>query len=204
VASPVSPSLSERFTADQVAAAIRGRQARIIEGASRAAAVAMVLRPGPGGLETLFMKRAEHPEDPWSGHVSFPGGRSEPDDPSLPHTAVRETLEELGLALDIETEFIGPLDETRATARARIVDMKIAPFVFAIGDSHRPLTLNHEVAAAHWIPLAELFDPARASALTLEREGERYRFPAIEIQGITIWGLTLRMLRNFETLAARP
>jgi len=191
-----------RFAADRIVAALRGRSPRTIEGVARAAAVAMVLRDGGRGLETLFMKRAEHPNDPWSGHVSFPGGRAEESDPSLVHTAVRETAEELGLSLDAERELAGPLDETRATARAKIVDMKIAPFVFSIGADARPLTLNHEVAAAHWIPLVDLFDPARASAVSLTREGQAYRFPAIEIQGITIWGLTLRMLRNFETLTA--
>ena len=150
------------------------------------------------------MKRADHPDDPWSGHVSFPGGRAEVDDPDLPHTAVRETREELGLALDPVAEYVGALDEVRATARAKIVDMKIAPFVFSIGTADRPLTLNHEVASTHWISLTDLFDPARASAVSLTREGQPYRFPAIDVAGITIWGLTLRMLRNFETLTARP
>jgi 8-oxo-dGTP pyrophosphatase MutT (NUDIX family) len=189
-----------RFAADRIVAALRGRTPRTIDGVARGAAVAMVLRDGGRGLETLFMKRAEHPNDPWSGHVSFPGGRAEESDPSLVHTAVRETAEELGLSLDPERELVGPLDETRATARAKIVDMKIAPFVFSIGADTRGLTLNHEVAAAHWIALADLFDPANASAVSLTREGQSYRFPAIEVQGITIWGLTLRMLRNFETL----
>jgi 8-oxo-dGTP pyrophosphatase MutT (NUDIX family) len=42
--------------------------------AQRQAAVAMILREGGGGLEALFIKRAEHPLDPWSGHMAFPGG----------------------------------------------------------------------------------------------------------------------------------
>ena len=36
----------------------------------------------------------------------------------------------------------------------------------------------------------------------MQHLGQTLRFPAIEISGLTIWGLTLRMLRNFETLAA--
>lgn len=189
-----------RFSKERIESALRRRSAQTVDGAVRAAAVAMILRSNGGGLETLFMKRAEHPDDPWSGHVSFPGGRAEETDSSLVETAVRETAEELGLRLDPEREFVGALDETRATARVRIVDMKIAPFVFTIGAAPRPLVLNHEVAAAHWIPLDDLFDPARGSAVTVTRDGQAYRFPAITVQGLTIWGLTLRMLRNFETL----
>ena len=45
------------------------------ENTPRVAAVAMVLRHGPdGALETLFMKRAERADDPWSGRWPFPAG----------------------------------------------------------------------------------------------------------------------------------
>ena len=44
--------------------------------AIRNAAVAMVLTHHPeSGLSALFIQRAEHPDDPWSGHTfqSLPG-----------------------------------------------------------------------------------------------------------------------------------
>ena len=60
------------------------------------AAVAAVLGPTPEGLQLLFIERAQHPDDPWSGHIAFPGGRIEIDDPSPRAAAERETLEEVG------------------------------------------------------------------------------------------------------------
>ena len=36
-----------------------------------------------GDAEVLLIRRAERPEDPWSGHMAFPGGRVEDDDPDL-------------------------------------------------------------------------------------------------------------------------
>ena len=192
---------SDRFSLDRIGQALGQRTPRMIEGASRAAAVALVLRPSPRGLEALFIKRAEHPQDPWSGHIGLPGGRAEEGDLSLVHTAVRETGEEIGLDLVIERALLGALDETRATARTRAIDLKIAPFVFQAPDAPDVLTLSDEVAATHWIALHDLFDSAHTASVTLQHTGQTLRFPAIEIHGLTIWGLTLRMLRNFETLA---
>jgi len=48
---------------------------RVTEPVRSRAAVAVVLREAEVGLEVLFIHRAEHPDDPWSGHVGLPGGR---------------------------------------------------------------------------------------------------------------------------------
>lgn len=192
---------SGRFSIGRIGEALHGRAPRLIEGTTHAAAVALVLRPSGRDLEALFIKRAEHPDDPWSGHVGLPGGRAESRDEGLVHTAIRETEEEIGLRLAEDLHLLGPLDETRATARTKSIDMKIAPFVFAAEDAPDILTLSDEVAATHWIPLTELFDSSRAASVTMSHAGQVLRFPAIEVRGLTIWGLTLRMLRNFEALA---
>jgi len=193
-----------RFSLGRIEAVLKDREPRTIDGTAHRAAVALVLRPGPGGLEALFIKRAEHPSDPWSGHIGLPGGRAEAGDPGLLHTAIRETEEEIGLCLDSERELLGALDETRASARTRSIDMKIAPFVFAANGAPDRLALSEEVAATHWIPLHDLFDSAHSASVTVPLGVETLRFPAIELRGITIWGLTLRMLRNFESLISRP
>lgn len=193
---------SDRFSLARIGEALRGRAPRTVEGAAHAAAVALVLRPAARGLEALFIKRADHPNDPWSGHVGLPGGRAESHDEGLVHTAIRETEEEIGLSLAPVHHLLGPLDETRATARAKSIDMKIAPFVFAAEGAPDQLILSDEVAATHWIPLAELFDSNHTASVTMPHAGQILRFPAIEVRGLTIWGLTLRMLRNFETLAS--
>jgi 8-oxo-dGTP pyrophosphatase MutT (NUDIX family) len=193
---------SDRFSLERIGDALRGRAPRTIEGTTHAAAVALVLRHAGRNLEALFIKRAEHPSDPWSGHVGLPGGRAESRDEGLVRTAIRETEEEIGLSLAEDLHLLGPLDETRATARTKSIDMKIAPFVFAAEDAPDALTLSDEVAATHWIPLAELFDSNHTASVTMQHAGQILRFPAIEVRGLTIWGLTLRMLRNFEILTA--
>ena len=140
------------------------------------AAVAMVLREVEAGLELLFIRRAEHPNDPWSGQMAFPGGRTEPGDVGLRATAIRETREELGLDLERQGLFLGALDEVRAMARLRPMNLAIAPFVFRL-DADGALTPSEEVESAHWLPLAGLLDPAARSAHVYEHQGARIEFP---------------------------
>src|SRR6185295_3323821 len=63
------------------------------------AAVAAILRESATDLEALLIRRAEREDDPWSGHMAFPGGRRGAADRDIEETARRETLEEIGLDL---------------------------------------------------------------------------------------------------------
>ena len=66
---------------------------------------------------------------------------------------------------------------------------------FSVVPSTRPRVSNRPLHA-----IVDVFDPVRGAAVTMEHAGQTLRFPAISIDGLMIWGLTLRMLRNFETL----
>ena len=189
-------------TLDEVRAALRGRApSRLPALLPEAAAVALVLRERQGGLELLLIRRAEHPLDPWSGHVAFPGGRAHPEDPDLLATAVRETHEEVGIDLS-GSEHLGALDELEAIGRMRAVGLSIVPHVFALSADDEPLSLSDEVASAHWVPLAHLADPAARASHAHEHEGRHYTFPSIRTAGLEVWGLTHRMLTHFLALLA--
>jgi 8-oxo-dGTP pyrophosphatase MutT (NUDIX family) len=165
--------------------------------------VALVLRDGgPGGIELLLIRRAEHEKDPWSGHMGFPGGRAEPGDSSLEATAVRETLEETGLDLSRDGERLGALDDVRALARGRPVDLVIAPFVFRLrrsGDG----TPSHEVVSLHWLPLERLLASETRSTLQYHYEETVLELPCLRIDGLVIWGLTYRMFDNLRAVLER-
>ncbi|GAA5933543.1 uncharacterized protein JCM15063_001343 [Sporobolomyces koalae] len=115
-------------------------------------------------IEVLYIKRASRASDKWSGHVAFPGGRSEPDDESAEFTAMRETWEEVGLDL-AEREWIsvGQLDDREITSSlGKRLLMILSPFVFLHTSPHAPMPelQETEVASAHWIPLELLHAPA--------------------------------------------
>ena len=80
-----SATITSVLTVESFRAALGDFQPRLlpdVEGQTRAA-VAALLRPGEGGVEILFIHRAEDPRDPWSGHMAFPGGREDPGDADL-------------------------------------------------------------------------------------------------------------------------
>jgi 8-oxo-dGTP pyrophosphatase MutT (NUDIX family) len=184
---------------DHLARAL-GRRDPVLVGADiPRAAVALVLREAGPGVELLFIRRAEHEKDPWSGHMGFPGGRAEPGDTSLEATAVRETLEETGLDLARSGVRLGALDEVNALARGRPVDLAIAPFVFRLRERLDGAP-SHEVVSLHWLPLERLLAAETRSILQYEHEGTVLELPCLRIEGLVIWGLTHRMFENFRAV----
>jgi len=173
--------------------------ARVTADVSSKAAVALVLREAQAGLELLFIHRAEHPSDPWSGQMAFPGGRAEDGDAALRETAVRETAEEIGIDLRRSGELMGALDETRAVSRMRPVDLSISPFVFRLRDAPEP-RLSDEVRSVHWVPLDDLLGSRLRGLMDYPFDGQPVKFPCFHVQGRTIWGLTYRMFSNLQTL----
>ena len=169
----------------------------------RRAAVAAVLRPDAhGSADLLFIQRAVYEGDPWSGQVAFPGGRLEPDDASLVETAVRETREELGGDLTGAARLVGTLDEIHPRTPL-LPPIVVRPHVFVL---HRDLDLapTAEVAAAFWVPLATLLDPATRGRRTVEVRGARFDMMAFAVGDRVIWGMTERILSQLLGLPLAP
>lgn len=161
------------------------------------AAVAAVLRVVENAPELLFIRRALADGDPWSGHVAFPGGRSEPGDGSLEGTAVRETLEEL--ALDLTTgHVLGRLDDLAPRSRF-LPAIIVRPFV-AVVPSDVQLVPSREVAATFWVPLTVLRDPHTQDEHVMTINGLRASFPAYRVSDHLVWGMTERIVRQLLAL----
>jgi 8-oxo-dGTP pyrophosphatase MutT (NUDIX family) len=169
---------------------------------TRQAAVAVILRGAESGdpaeTDILFIKRAEKPGDPWSGHMAFPGGHREEDDSDLKQAAIRETMEEIGLDLTI-ADYLGPLDQQRAMPRGRPLNMLIAPHVFSLnGDP--VFAPNYEVDEVVWTRLGPLISNDRHDWETRPMAGRPTLFNGYRLErGHFVWGLTYRMLKSFFT-----
>ena len=158
-------------------------------------AVALILTPGKLGLEALFIRRAERPEDPWSGHIALPGGRRDPGDADRLATAVRETKEEVDVALP-ESALLGALDDL-APSTPNLPPLVIRPYVFGL-DLRPDARLSDEVAGVMWLPLSKLASCEGKAVVPMR--GETREVECYAYGGVVIWGLTYRILRGFLTL----
>jgi 8-oxo-dGTP pyrophosphatase MutT (NUDIX family) len=158
------------------------------------AAVAMIHARGSAD-SVLLMRRAERKGDPWSGQWSFPGGRCHRDDRDLLHTALRELQEECGIHLDRDRlEAALPL----TVARRRVGRfLKVAPFIFNVGDELPASVDAREAVEAVWVRLAMLRDPARHELLAVPGLPPETRFPAIDLNGVPLWGFTYRLIADW-------
>ncbi len=153
------------------------------------ASVAVPARDSDGGLELLYLLRAQRGGDPWSGHISFPGGKIEASDAGPREAAIRETREETSLDLT-KAEFVCRLDD-QATHFNRV---HVAAFVFTVANAPA-LSLNHEIRSAFWIPLTDLMDEGRHIRTVVSGEWGEREVPAINLlsgEGPVLWGLTYR------------
>jgi 8-oxo-dGTP pyrophosphatase MutT (NUDIX family) len=151
------------------------------------AAVSLLLKPRRGDFEVLLVKRVENPSDTWSGQMALPGGKREPDDLSLKDTAVRETLEETGVALT-NCSFLGVLEPVQSEP---LPDFKISPFVVLL-DCEPRLKLNKaELETFVWVPYEGV---VKSKGTVKFSFGE---VPAyIFTEGI-VWGITYNILTEF-------
>ena len=159
----------------------------------RQAAIAVILIEQEHALEVLLIERAIREGDPWSGHMALPGGHADPTDADLGATAERETLEEVGLDLRRLGERLGRLADTPPV---RGVPLAVRPFVYLL-QTRPQLSLSSEVEQALWVPVAPLLAGQRRTTFSLVRGGQSLKFPAWDIKGHLVWGLTYRVLDEF-------
>lgn len=146
-------------------------------------------------LTVLFTQRTAHLKN-HSGQVSFPGGRAEPGDASAEFTALRETEEEIGLAMQ-RVEVLARLPDYRTRTGFRVTPV--------IGLVAPPLELApdpREVAEVFEVPLAFLMDERNRQRRTREFQGQQVGYYVFEYGARVIWGATAGILVNLNRMLA--
>jgi 8-oxo-dGTP diphosphatase len=159
------------------------RRLRGVEALDAWAAVAILIREEEDDYETLLVKRAVVPGDPWSGDMAFPGGKKAQNDHTLQDTVIREVQEETGIDLHHLT-YIGGLPIIFSSMKP---DRDVLPIVY-LYEGRPEINLNPELTAYRWVHLKEL-RASRCVAKVKGWEGEVFK-----LGDDIVWGLTYRML----------
>jgi 8-oxo-dGTP pyrophosphatase MutT (NUDIX family) len=152
---------------------------------TKLAAVLIVIH---GQEPSVIMTERPKTMDYHAGEISFPGGRWEKDDADLLATAIRETREEIGVAIH-SNQVVGQLRPVTTLNSG----FTIAPFI-TILEKIPLMKTTYEIESILQIPLIPLLktmdqdkDPAHKSIC------EMYTF---KFQNHVIWGASARMLHQ--------
>lgn len=137
-----------------------------------------------------LIERQHHQHDRHSGQLSFPGGKVEPDDESLLHTALREAREEIGLNED-DVEVIGEL----SSLYIPVSNFLVHPFV-AYSEADLNLKAEEaEVASILKLHLASLLtDPPNTTDMHLPNGLKLTNVPYYPLANHQVWGATAMIL----------
>jgi 8-oxo-dGTP pyrophosphatase MutT (NUDIX family) len=157
------------------------------------AAVLIGMVERPDGPAILLTQRTDHLRD-HAGQICFPGGRIEPEDPTIEAAALREAAEEIGLPPG-QVELLGQLPAYDTTTGFRIhpvVGWITAPVSFALD----PV----EVAEVFELPLGFVLDPANHERHSYRRGRQTRSYYVLPYQNRFIWGATAGILVNLSML----
>ncbi len=165
----------------------------------RPAAVLVLLYPDDQGLARVILTERSSRDGHHSGEVSFPGGKSEPEDVDLVATALREAAEEVAL-------------DPRA-AGLRVVGI-LEPFWIPVSDyavtpvlslaERRPVleAAPAEVARIVEPPITRFMPDAPIEIVERTIGGWPLRYGAYEVDGLSVWGATARILSQLGAVLA--
>jgi 8-oxo-dGTP pyrophosphatase MutT (NUDIX family) len=152
-----------------------------------AAVLAPIVRR-PEGWTVMFTQRTDTMPT-HAGQVSFPGGRVQAEDSGPVATALRETVEEVG----IDPGFIRPIGryDRYRTGSNYLID----PVVAYLEEGFTIAPDPREVADVFEVPAAFLFNPLNHEVRQRERNGQIRTFYAMPFGERLIWGATGNLVR---------
>jgi 8-oxo-dGTP pyrophosphatase MutT (NUDIX family) len=158
------------------------------------ASVAMILHQAANDIEVLFIQRAAHDLDPWSGHIAFPGGKLEEGEQEC-QAALRETYEEIGIDLE-QGRYLGRLSDIFGAN----LPVRVSCCLFGVDRMRCRPVLNEEVRDLFWVTLSDLRDQERHLRSSVAFDEKQFKVPAIRLpvdNKPVLWGITYRLVMQF-------
>ncbi|MBI4220538.1 MAG: CoA pyrophosphatase [Chloroflexi bacterium] len=154
-----------------------------------------VLLWGVDSEPSLVLTRRSMQVQNYKGHIAFPGGSREPEDASLTATAVRESVEELGVGAT-SIEVWGDLDTVYT-----LDGMPVTPFTGRLSPDALLKPDAREVGSILAIPVSELIRPGAERDESRLVDGRVISRPTYSYNGNVVWGATARILAQLIPIA---
>lgn len=143
------------------------------------------------GLHVLLTRRSQELRS-HSGQVSFPGGRQDETDKNAWETALRESMEEIGLDRS-QVHYLGELDQIISANF-----LLVTPFVGVIPADFQPAPNAFEIESVFSVPLTFFMDENHHTS-KVRHYRARILSHHFHFKDYDIWGLTaLLILRLLE------
>lgn len=142
----------------------------------------------------LLTKRASY-KGTHSAQISFPGGKFETSDISLKNTALRETHEEVGVALN-EMVIFKEMTEVFIPPS----NFLVTPYLGFLNNTPN-FSKNHEVEEIIEISLQKFLSDTSIATTTLSTSyAKKMNVPCFKLNGYIVWGATAMMLSEIKDL----
>jgi 8-oxo-dGTP pyrophosphatase MutT (NUDIX family) len=159
-------------------------------------AVALLLYPKENDIRFVLTQRPEY-DGTHSGQISFPGGKLEEQDPTLKHTALRETKEEIGVDED-QLNVLGELTQVYIPPS----NFLVTPFL-TYSDFTPKFSLNHEVMTIIEPSISDLMNDKNIISTKVNTKYGNFKVPAFNFNNHIVWGATALMLSEFKEVVKR-
>jgi len=163
------------------------------EAVEAAVLIPLIAHEGSDEGPTLLFTRRTETLSRHSGQVSFPGGRRDPGDLSAVETALRETMEETGIAPAF-VSVAGFLPRYRTGT-----GFNILPVVGVVAHGFALAPDPREVAEIFEVPLGFFLQPANLRQESRQMGRGLRHFYAYRPEPHYIWGATAAILHDFIT-----
>lgn len=170
---------------------------RIIDLNAVPSAVLIPIFEKNGEDHILFTKRTAMVEH-HKGQISFPGGRRDIEDETLLQTALRESLEEVGIHPK-DVDVLGDLDDEKTY----VSNYVISPYVGFIPYPYQFVTSPEEVERLLEVPVSVLLDKSNFRQEIQTSGNKRYRAYFYQYGNEVIWGATSRILKRLINLVCK-
>lgn len=160
---------------------------------ARVGGVLILLYEEEGELKFPLTERPQY-NGVHSGQISLPGGKVEPDDEDIIHTAKRETREEIGVPEE-DVKIIGQLSEIYIPPS----NFRVKPIVGYTETKPNFLSESEEVVTLIETDVLAILNPnsRKEKQVKAPKGGYDMFVPYFDIQGHTVWGATAMILSEF-------